>query len=80
MSRERCPRCGGYLRMLSGFKVCRECSHRMGSQCLDYDWTSHDNDLGRLRARSSDEQTRPERRHNPRRRLPLRLQGNREYE
>lgn len=69
--REPCPRCGGELRLLSGFQVCVACGHRMGSQYPCQSWSTFDSELGRHRARSSDAQTRPERRHNPKRRLPL---------
>lgn len=63
--REKCPRCGGWLRPLSGFQVCGDCGHRMGSQSIPYRY-------GQItRYPSSDEQTRPERRHNPRGRNPL---------
>jgi hypothetical protein len=50
----------------------------MGTQCLNHDWSRHE--YGPVHAVSgADEQARPERRHSTRRRVPLRLDGRREY-
>lgn len=70
--RERCPSCDQVVRMVAGLE-CPKCGHRLGVQNLDTDWRQIDVELGRKMVRGSDEQTRPDRSHNPKRRYPLRF-------
>jgi len=69
----KCPKCGGFLRKLSGFHVCKSCRYRMGSQNLEIDWDRYN--LGYMSPhKNSDDQTRPSKAHNPRRRYPLKFE------
>jgi hypothetical protein len=65
-----CQRCSGKLQKLSGFKVCAQCGHRLGSQSLDIDWQNI-SDTGIKRIGGADNQSKPYRGNNPRRRVPL---------
>lgn len=70
----KCPRCLRSVKLIAGLK-CPKCDHVVGSQNLDTDWKQFDSALGRQRARDADSQTPTSRSHHPRRRYPLKFDG-----
>lgn len=67
----KCPRCGENVKLIAGIK-CPKCDHVSGSQNLDHDWDRWDANSGLLnKSKGADEQFRPYRGHNPKRRTEL---------
>lgn len=70
-NKHQCPRCSSRLQKLSGFEVCANCGHTMGSQSLTGEFDRYDDNLARSITRGSDEQARPFKGGYKRRRVPL---------
>lgn len=74
MAKQKCPRCSGEFKRISGFIKCSDCDYVLGSQNLNTDWSQFDDDLGRTRAKDADKQNRIYKGDYPRRRYPLRFE------
>lgn len=72
MAKQSCPRCGGELKLVSGFRRCSKCEYVINTQNLNIDWSLRTPE-GFKKAKGSDDQHKPDRTHNPKRRNPLRF-------